>query len=298
MAPFLSVDLLQRINSISQLGSFSDTLKTSVLLKVFEGISIGSALPSLVDIILDKVSNRSSVDIADHYQYFPMFMMMVVMGTMYLSWYDQDFIGYLYATNFGMKMLTLLSVITHSLSTGVVATQGKMSSFMFFCPIIGVAALNISMSYSLIFPNNFAWVLVQTISLLIVLVSIVALAVYWFHSLWRHYQTTQYLGFDEKKELLYVMGGIIISASFGSIAPKSSRGWFRANERSLTTYCILFICVLLYLTVVPNRLLKSINEIKDNALRLKREFVRYVSHEIRSPLSVATAGLELLRFEL
>ena len=33
-------------------------------------------------------------------------------------------------------------------------------------------------------------------------------------------------------------------------------------------------------------------------LQLKREFVRYISHEIRSPLNVVHAGLELLRFDL
>ena len=297
-APLLSGDLLQRINSISQLGSFGDTLKTSVRLKIFEGISIGSALPSLVDIILDKVSNNSSVDIADHYQYFPMFMMMVAMGTMYLSWYEHDFMAYLYVCNFGLKTLTLTSVIAHSLSTGVIATQCKIPSFIFIFPVVGIAALDISMSYCLIFPNSFAWVIIQTMSLFTFLLSIVILAVYWFYSLWRHYQTTHCLGFDEKKELLYVVGAIILFASFISIAPKSSSGWFDANEKSLLSCCILFICVLLFLTVVPNRLLKTINEIKDNALRLKREFVRYVSHEIRSPLSVATAGLELLRSEL
>eukprot|EP01035_Chromulina_nebulosa_P035004 gene35004-47029_t len=249
MAPLLSVDLLQRINSISQLGGFSDTLKTSVLLKVFEGISIGSALPSLVDIILDKVSNRSNADIADHYRFFPMFVMMAVTGTMYLLWYDQDFMGYLYVCNFGMKMLTFMSVITHSLATGVIANQGKLSSFIFLCPIVGIAASNVSLLFSLIFPNSGNWAIVNTASIAMLVISFLVATFYWCYSLWRHYQTTQYLGFDEKKELLYFMGGIIFAASFGSSIPKSSRGWFRASERSLIICCILFICVLLYLTV-------------------------------------------------
>eukprot|EP01035_Chromulina_nebulosa_P031220 gene31220-41596_t len=241
MAPFLSVDLLQRINSISQLGSFSDTLKTSVLLKIFEGISIGSALPSLVDIILDKVSNKSSVDIADHYNFFPVFMMMVVTGTMYLSLYDQDFIGYLYACNFGIKILTFTSVITHSLSTGVIATQRKIPSFLFILPVIGFAAMNICMSYSLIFPNSAACSALLSVFSFIALISLVGLSVWWFYSLWCYYQTTHYLTFEEKKETLYLVGCLLYMVLFSAFSAKTSSDWFSVDEKSLIIFCILFI---------------------------------------------------------
>ena len=39
-------------------------------------------------------------------------------------------------------------------------------------------------------------------------------------------------------------------------------------------------------------------KVSEAILELKREFVRYVSHEIRSPLNVVHAGLELLRADL
>jgi len=38
--------------------------------------------------------------------------------------------------------------------------------------------------------------------------------------------------------------------------------------------------------------------VSEAVLQLKREFVRYVSHEIRSPLNVVHAGLELMRADL
>ena len=40
------------------------------------------------------------------------------------------------------------------------------------------------------------------------------------------------------------------------------------------------------------------HQMSEAILQLKREFVRYVSHEIRSPLNVVHAGLELLRVDL
>ena len=39
-------------------------------------------------------------------------------------------------------------------------------------------------------------------------------------------------------------------------------------------------------------------QLREAMLQLKREFVRYISHEIRSPLNVVHAGLELLRADL
>ena len=39
-------------------------------------------------------------------------------------------------------------------------------------------------------------------------------------------------------------------------------------------------------------------QVGEAMLQLKREFVRYISHEIRSPLNVVHAGLELLRADL
>eukprot|EP01036_Dinobryon_divergens_P032829 gene32829-42504_t len=154
------------------------------------------------------------------------------------------------------------------------------------------------MSYGLIYPDSAACAALQTIFVVTGMVSAIAMSVFWFYSLLRHYQTVHYLTFDEKKEMLYLVGCTAFLVGFGVVSAKSSSEWYTIDEKSLLTFCILFTFAMLFLTVVPNRLLKTINEIKDSTLRLKRAFVRYISHEIRSPLSVATAGLELLRREL
>eukprot|EP01035_Chromulina_nebulosa_P008507 gene8507-11537_t len=249
MAPLMSVDLLQRSKSIAQLGDFRNTLKNSLPLKIFEAISIGSALPSLVDILLDKISFKSSMDIPNHLHFFPIFMLMVVTGTTYLSWYDQDFMAYLYICNFGIKILTFITVILHSLSTGSIASQQKMPSIIFICPIVCVAGLNISMSYGLIYPDSAACAALQTIFVVTGMVSAIAMSVFWFYSLLRHYQTVHYLTFDEKKEMLYLVGCTAFLVGFGVVSAKSSSEWYTIDEKSLLTFCILFTFAMLFLTV-------------------------------------------------
>eukprot|EP01035_Chromulina_nebulosa_P035401 gene35401-47580_t len=64
LIPLCLVDLQQRIRNISHTGSLGDILRTSVEFKVLEGVTIGSALPMLVDIVLDKSFNIPNLEIA------------------------------------------------------------------------------------------------------------------------------------------------------------------------------------------------------------------------------------------
>eukprot|EP01036_Dinobryon_divergens_P034723 gene34723-biopygen27455 len=54
------------------------------------------------------------------------------------------------------------------------------------------------------------------------------------------------------------------------------------------------IMTAIYNAVVPGRILHMLAVTNMNLLRLKQIFVRYVSHEIRSPLNVVHVGLEML----
>ena len=74
--------------------------------------------------------------------------------------------------------------------------------------------------------------------------------------------------------------------------------FLNADESFFIMYNIIIILFSVFMTVLPGRLLRKLSEIKESVLRLKREFVRYVSHEIRSPLNVAHAGLEILKADL
>jgi len=62
--PFLLENQKERINAVSN-GNLGHVLKSSLVLKIFEGISIGSVLQPLADIFLEKSSKNSSLDIID-----------------------------------------------------------------------------------------------------------------------------------------------------------------------------------------------------------------------------------------
>ena len=51
-------------------------------------------------------------------------------------------------------------------------------------------------------------------------------------------------------------------------------------------------------SVIPGRIVRVLAISTMQSLSLKQVFVRFVSHEIRSPLNVVLAGLELLRSDL
>eukprot|EP00597_Dinobryon_sp_UTEXLB2267_P014201 CAMPEP_0170106806 /NCGR_PEP_ID=MMETSP0020_2-20130122/5603_1 /TAXON_ID=98059 /ORGANISM="Dinobryon sp., Strain UTEXLB2267" /LENGTH=425 /DNA_ID=CAMNT_0010331223 /DNA_START=272 /DNA_END=1545 /DNA_ORIENTATION=+ len=70
--------------------------------------------------------------------------------------------------------------------------------------------------------------------------------------------------------------------------------WSNANEACLVSYVYIQLVSSVLFTVLPGRIARMNAIISSETLSLKQVFVRYVSHEIRSPLNVVHAGLDLL----
>ena len=298
LAPLFISEFQPRIHATSQMGALGSVLRTSVTIKVLAGISIGTTLPVMVDIILDRCSNISFFDLTNTCV---VLVVIILSGTMYLSLNDQYYMAYLYVTLFYAVMMTTTAAILYSISKGVIATKCKLSPMLFLFPIIGIAATHILVSLNMLFPDSRAiYIIVTIVRVLFAGVSYIMMYGWWFFSLWRYYRTQQQFGVEETKEITYMVGELFFYICHVALFSKGniSQSFLNADESFLIMYYIIIILFSVFVTVLPGRLLRKLSEIKESVLRLKREFVRYVSHEIRSPLNVAHAGLEILKADL
>jgi len=74
--------------------------------------------------------------------------------------------------------------------------------------------------------------------------------------------------------------------------------WENRSERTLVFQMVVHFVYTVAVTIIPGRIMRLLAVSKMHSLRLKQVFVRFVSHEIRSPLHVVLAGLELLRADM
>ena len=297
LAPLFITDLQPHIRATSLMGSLGYVLRTSVTIKVMVGISIGTTLPVMVDVFLDRFSDISFLDLKNT---FVVVSVIIVFGTMYLSLNDQYYMAYLYACFYYALMIVTTSSILYSISQGVVATQGKLNPFLFLIQVILIAAIYIFVSLTMLFPANNIFVVMVKTSRILLMITFSTMEGWWFYSLWRYYQIHKQFGVDEMKETTYMVGELFFFVCHVAIGFQGTvkENFHNADENFLIMYYIVLIFCSIFMTVLPGRLLRKISEIKESLLRLKREFVRYVSHEIRSPLNVAHAGLEILKADL
>jgi signal transduction histidine kinase len=69
--------------------------------------------------------------------------------------------------------------------------------------------------------------------------------------------------------------------------------WQEVKERDLWLFVVIQIVLLVPMTIIPGRIASADAHSRLQTLSQKQAFVRYVSHEIRSPLSIVSAGLEI-----
>ena len=87
---------------------------------------------------------------------------------------------------------------------------------------------------------------------------------------------------------LYIFGNLIVSLSFGS------KDWPHTGSAEISLYFTIDILILVFTYHIPGRMAHYDAALLQFQLQSKRAFVRYVGHEIRTPLKTVTLGLDLL----
>eukprot|EP01035_Chromulina_nebulosa_P025449 gene25449-33213_t len=249
-----------RVSEISHTGIFGKTLRTSVILKIFEGVSIGSTLPSLVNIFLDKISHHASDKSELGTHYFSL-LVMFASGIVYLSCYEEDFTPYFYASSFCVKLQTFCSVVMYSVSNGVIAADHKLHSVMFISPTLCFATLQVVISFSLLFPTSEILTAARIPTYCVSVIVFFTCEFLWFYKFWCHCQSNNYnLEFEAKKEAIHMFTLWIFAIVFmvvNSFDNPSENVWVDTGEWILVVYCALYVAASIVLTILPNRFIRT-----------------------------------------
>ena len=98
--------------------SLGEILRDSVTIKVLSGVTIGTTLPVMADIVLDKISNISFLDLTN--TFLVLLVVIDVNGALHLMLNDQYYMAYLYIVLYGIKMIITTSTILYSTSKGAI----------------------------------------------------------------------------------------------------------------------------------------------------------------------------------
>lgn len=271
----------------------------------------------VIDFSLDKIFDIPTMENArlSFHQLFS-----IIAAVIYLLTYEQYYVTYLFTCLVGMRVVIPSAVIFYTLSKGVIASKLKLHRWVFVLPLIYLAVGRMISLYMILFPEYSIFATLMTICFIIGNILFVLVLSYWFLSLWRLYKVDCVLGLAETKELSFALGLVFSFVSYLTVSLifNMQKNWLNTNETFLMCLHLIQTILVVWLTVLPGRLLRKVAEVplsllpysaficssifliprylpvqvNESLLRLKREFVRYVSHEIRSPLNVACAGLE------
>ena len=112
--------------------------------------------------------------------------------------------------------------------------------------------------------------------------------------------TFSFTGFDQKHDFLRMLG-IISFASYVFVLYCSTNqivaddAIFGQNENTIVLFLIGKVFLIIYLTIVDERCLLFKAELE---LLARLDLIRYLSHEIRSPLNTSTLGIQLLQAQI
>jgi len=103
---------------------------------------------------------------------------------------------------------------------------------------------------------------------------------------------------DEFCCALYVLFGLPVSTGFASLAGSLEFRWSNCNQDELLSGVYIFIGFTILTSCIPGRAKQYASKMQEQKIDAGHATIRYISHEIRSPLNIVQNGSKLLIQEL
>jgi len=280
----------------------TNLLQTSTAILISHTSCIAVVIPLGVDFLFDiwgKLSNNSIVDN----------LWERLLFGLALAFPSIIFVSFRSADNIAMILIALLysrNICIGATIYMAVYKELKRKSEQLLPFLLSLSLVSVEISATLTFYGvRFGLSgTIQTGSFLILLVSGIALLLGFF--LWLRFtlelnrkSNIESFSIDEWTCIAYMVSTIlyVVANPIWNII-NNDQVWVNRKESSLVFIMAMHFLYSVAVTVIPGRIIRALAISKINSLSLKQVFVRYVSHEIRSPLNVVLAGLELLRADL
>lgn len=282
--------------------NFSKTLVNSELLRISHACCIAVVLPMVVDILMDvylKFSVRG-ICIASHlFDRCCLLVSLVTPSICYLSLGKTFYFPGVYIVLFYAQFLVMATV----------SCKSVLVEYMEKSPVIPPCSLYLSMfthclkscirCLELLFSINFG-IFGGILALITFGLTIFNLMYWTYLTRKRQHHRNCFIPTNEEYYSWIFMVALVASSFWAIVAGYifPTKNWGEISVSLLVSYSFIQLGYIVIVTVLPGRIARMNVILTSEMLSLKQVFVRYVSHEIRSPLNVVHAGLELLLMDL
>eukprot|EP01036_Dinobryon_divergens_P040298 gene40298-53267_t len=277
--------------------SISDVLKNSSMLILAQICIIVGVLPMILDIIMDsQVLNKLPDLWGDRCM---IVVILIVPSLTFLIFRESPYMPFLYVVQFLSQNMLYPTVMIHSVHKDICAVSPVVvpSLCLLALAVFGVRCVFEAYVTLLDFDDTFFRLagsnIFMVLSWAIALVSsIIGLYKFWKSNMFglksfRFQKVVPVLAF-----LITAIACLVTNSIFHATT------WPEVKEENLVSYAFIQLVYTVFMTVLPGRVARLDAEMRMEDLTLKGIFVRFISHEIRSPLNVVVSGLDFLKDEV
>mmetsp|Transcript_16569 Transcript_16569/g.24082 ORF Transcript_16569/g.24082 Transcript_16569/m.24082 type:complete len:910 (+) Transcript_16569:10-2739(+) len=283
--------------------SFASCLKTSNSLLIAHISCICGTCPLIVDALCDLYMKISTLSIIIRPQDQIIFILaFTIPSVIFIFSQSETMMPFYYVAMINSKDIVLIMAVYNAIHKEMTAKSPRCLYNFFFLLVLWMIASVIN-SYTFYFDLPAAAIIAaQSLAVLSMVTGIYNLS-FWFHVVasqqGRKWIDIKLLSIDEYTCLVHSFALLFyaLSITFWHLT-HSDTAWKNRKEDALIFQMVTYYLFLLVVTLFPGRIVRMVAMSNMKSLDLKQTFVRHVSHEIRSPLNVVHAGLEILRSEL